>query len=296
MQSSPDSGFRTAIDTLAVEVVGILSHQRDADGQLLFAFMEKADGPSALIPLVRVVLSTVVDIGDSHTAGVTHSFAEMGIAADAAGVDSTTLMKACSRLLIVSEQHVARALPDLVRHRGWKQHWASLNHIGSRAALFGHRRAALRNESEWRSMLHDPSLPRVIGFHTRASGPSLGMAAVVDVIRAASTRIDRGDGAVIATDTSGTILYWNDEAASLYGWRSAEVLGRNVLDVTPVMQSVSEAEAIMHQLLAGRPWSGRFNVRDKDGRPIQVHVTDIPVQHNGDVVGIVGVSVRNQPN
>jgi PAS domain S-box-containing protein len=118
-----------------------------------------------------------------------------------------------------------------------------------------------------------------------------GPASAAEAIRDASERLDDGDKAVIGTDNSGTIVYWNGRAVSLYGWHAPDVIGRNVLDVTPSLLSQTEAEAIMHRLLAGETWSGRFNVRDKTGRPLQVHVTDVPVHFRGKVVGIVGLSV-----
>ena len=104
----------------------------------------------------------------------------------------------------------------------------------------------------------------------------------------------RGDAAhaVIATDDAGTILYWNAAAERLYGWRSAEALGRNVVDVTPAMMSQGEAGDIMHRLVGGKPWAGEFTVRSRDGTPMIVHVSDTPIVHDGTVIGIVGVSHR----
>ena len=95
---------------------------------------------------------------------------------------------------------------------------------------------------------------------------------------------------MIATDTNGTILYWNRVATRLYGWESAEVMGRSVVDVTPVTQARQEAEAIMRRVLGGRPWSGAFNLRDKGGALLRAWVTDIPVERDRRVVGIVGLS------
>jgi PAS domain S-box-containing protein len=128
------------------------------------------------------------------------------------------------------------------------------------------------------------------GYAARGRGDQAATAeaAICD----AASRLDSGGAdAVIGTDIDGLILYWNARAESLYGWRATEVLGRNVLDVTPSMLGQTEAEAIMQQLLGGQLWSGRFNVRDKSGRPMRMYVTDVPVHHRGRVVGVVGLSV-----
>ena len=95
---------------------------------------------------------------------------------------------------------------------------------------------------------------------------------------------------VIATDTSGTILYWNEHAAATFGWSEEEALTRNVVDITPAMSSTAEAERIMHELIRGKSWSGRFLLRHRDGTPLVLSVTDLPVIYEGRVVGIVGVS------
>lgn len=118
------------------------------------------------------------------------------------------------------------------------------------------------------------------------------LATATDAIIRVAKDMDSGDSAVIATDSTGTILYWNSFAESMFGWRSEEALDRNVVDVTRGQQSAAESERIMHELLAGKPWSGAFLVRHKDGTPIVVHVTDVPVLVDGAVVGVVGVSKR----
>lgn len=111
-----------------------------------------------------------------------------------------------------------------------------------------------------------------------------------DRIREEASRLDAHGGAVIATDAAGTILFWNDAACELYGWSGSEVLGANILSVTPTYTSSEEAAEIMECLRQGRPWSGRFLVKRRDGRPLVAHVTDIPVMERGEVVGILGIS------
>ena len=103
-----------------------------------------------------------------------------------------------------------------------------------------------------------------------------------------------GEGkAVIATDVNGRILFWNDAAEQLYGWASADVLGLNVVDVTPALMSQPEAAQVMKVLRSAESWSGTFKVRDKEGRTFAVQVTDSPVlDEYGKLIGIIGVSVR----
>jgi PAS domain S-box-containing protein len=121
---------------------------------------------------------------------------------------------------------------------------------------------------------------------------SSDLATVAEAVVRAARNMDSGDSAVIATDSAGTILYWNPPAESLLGWRSEEAVDRNVVDVTRGRQSAAEAERILQELLNGNPWSGTFLVRHRDGTPIVVHVTDVPVLVGGTVVGIVGISKR----
>jgi PAS domain S-box-containing protein len=97
--------------------------------------------------------------------------------------------------------------------------------------------------------------------------------------------------AVIATDLAGTITYWNQHAARLYGWPAAEAVGRNVLEVTPADTSAEQAAEIMSRLVAGETWSGEFRVRRRDGSTFPALVTDTPIHgDDGRLVGVVGVS------
>ena len=96
--------------------------------------------------------------------------------------------------------------------------------------------------------------------------------------------------AVIGTDGTGTVVYWNSIAERLYGWPSAEAMGRDILDLTPTMMSRREGGEILRTLLDGKSWSGPFMVRDRAGHPMIVQVEDRPVVHEGAVVGVVGIS------
>lgn len=100
------------------------------------------------------------------------------------------------------------------------------------------------------------------------------------------------DAAVVATSVSGTVVYWNEHAEALFGWRTDEALGRSILDVTPTRNSLDEATHIMERLIRGETWSGPFIVQRRDGTPIVIDITNYPVQVEGRVVGVIGVSRR----
>ena len=113
--------------------------------------------------------------------------------------------------------------------------------------------------------------------------------AVQTIVRQKARR--RGNSlSVIATDETGTVIYWNKPAEELYGWRAPEAIGHNIIDLTPALVSRRKAEEIMRQLLAGKRWRGEFTVRRRDGTALIAHVDDVPVTHEGEVVGIIGIS------
>ena len=103
--------------------------------------------------------------------------------------------------------------------------------------------------------------------------------------------LDASGQAVIATDLQGKIIYWTRAAEELYGWSKEEVMGRSILEVTPSEDHLERAEEIMSAFMAGRNWSGEFEVRRKDGTTFSAMVTDTPVHdEEGNLVAIISVS------
>jgi PAS domain S-box-containing protein len=115
-----------------------------------------------------------------------------------------------------------------------------------------------------------------------------------DAVRA--QLLDAVGQAVIATDLSGRVTYWNRAAEDLYGWTAEEALGHDVLSLTPSEDQAEQAAEIMSALGRGEAWSGRFTVRRKDGSRFSALVTDAPVHdETGMLVGVVGVSADLAP-
>jgi len=70
--------------------------------------------------------------------------------------------------------------------------------------------------------------------------------------------------AIIATDLTGNVTYWNHAAEIIYGWRASEALGQNIIHLTPTSQSVDQATVILKLLRDGKTWAGEFDVKRKD--------------------------------
>ena len=115
-------------------------------------------------------------------------------------------------------------------------------------------------------------------------------AGTIAVIRSHAALFDIPEQAVIATTTDGHIVYWSKAATALYGWSEQDAMGRDVLDVTPAELTRAEAATIMENLRKGLTWSGLFNVQRRDGKEFLAYVRDVPVHHDGALVGIVGIS------
>jgi PAS domain S-box-containing protein len=99
--------------------------------------------------------------------------------------------------------------------------------------------------------------------------------------------------AVIGTTVDGEIVYWNEGAERIYGWSADEVEGRSILDVTPTNMSRLQAASIMTRLQLGHSWSGTFTVVSRSGEEFNVTVCDLPVWGDGELIGLVGVSIRS---
>lgn len=99
------------------------------------------------------------------------------------------------------------------------------------------------------------------------------------------------DKAVIATDLSGTVVFWNRVAERTYGWTWPEVIGRPITELVVPDSAQPAAATIMKQLRAGKSWTGRFRLRRRDGTEFVGTVTDQPMHDDkGNLVGIIGVS------
>lgn len=110
-------------------------------------------------------------------------------------------------------------------------------------------------------------------------------------IREQAQMINSVGQAIISTDLEGKINFFNKAAEDLYGWKTKDVMGKNIIDITPSSKSKVHAEEIMSSLRKGMSWRGEFPVRKKDGSEFLAHVFDSPIyDQNGGLIGIIGIS------
>ncbi|HSP88066.1 MAG TPA: PAS domain S-box protein, partial [Ignavibacteriaceae bacterium] len=96
---------------------------------------------------------------------------------------------------------------------------------------------------------------------------------------------------VISTDLNGSIKYWNKAAEKMFGWKSEEVIGKNIINITASDNSEKQVQEIMNRLKKGKTWAGEFETKRKDGTSFFINVTDSPVLNvKGELAGIIGIS------
>jgi two-component system, cell cycle sensor histidine kinase and response regulator CckA len=114
---------------------------------------------------------------------------------------------------------------------------------------------------------------------------------VIDDPQFHASVLDQVQNAVIGTDPDGRIVYWNRAAETVYQWTAAEVVGRNIVEVTVPPESLHIAQQILEGLANAGHWQGEFHVRRKDGSTFPAFVTDSVVRGpDGAIAGYVGIT------
>ena len=90
-----------------------------------------------------------------------------------------------------------------------------------------------------------------------------------DSMGPAEQLLELADDAIILTDASGVITYWNGGAARMYGWEKQDALGQNVHTLlrTESAGPTQKLEAILRN---NSHWEGELHQTRRDGAPILV--------------------------
>jgi len=112
-----------------------------------------------------------------------------------------------------------------------------------------------------------------------------------DQLRFQSQILNQIEEAIIATDENQKVVFWNNAAEKLYGYKSEEVIGKNIVDVTPAIEVRAESQEIIDAIHEGQNWNGDFSIKTKSGEALNVRVRNSPIKDaTGQILGIVGIS------
>ena len=129
---------------------------------------------------------------------------------------------------------------------------------------------------------------RMIGTMTDVTEKTRSEAA----IRFQAQLLNAVQQAVVATDPSGTVIFWNKFAEALYGWTADEAVGKRIQELTPAPFMREHAADIVERTAAGGSWTGEFLIQGKSGKAFPALLTSSPIRDDkGNILGLVGVSI-----
>ena len=82
--------------------------------------------------------------------------------------------------------------------------------------------------------------------------------------------LDKAQDAIIVSDIDRRITYWNKSAERLYGWTSAEALGRNITELFYAKGGAGEADAAYSAVMRDGEWTGELRPANKQARAVIV--------------------------
>ncbi|WP_199578468.1 SpoIIE family protein phosphatase [Streptomyces sp. CRB46] len=84
--------------------------------------------------------------------------------------------------------------------------------------------------------------------------------------------------AAAVLDDEGRVTLWSPEAERLFGYSSAEALGRYAADLLIDPLHRSQVRDLFARVLSGESWAGGFPIRCKDGTVRQTEFRNVPLQ------------------
>ncbi|MEA2191093.1 MAG: two-component system, sensor histidine kinase and response regulator [Solirubrobacteraceae bacterium] len=120
---------------------------------------------------------------------------------------------------------------------------------------------------------------------------STGALRLQDALAGQEHRFDDCAEALIGTDLTGVVAYWNGEAERLYGWSAAEAIGRPIEQLVVARRDEQLSRRIMRSICWTGHWEGDFWVLRRDGSTFCACVVHAVVEDDDGVpLGIFGVS------
>ena len=95
--------------------------------------------------------------------------------------------------------------------------------------------------------------------------------------------------AIVSVDLGGRVVGWNPGAERLFGYTETEALGHRMEDLVATPESRAEVRANIDRTLGGE-WIRAISRRArKDGTPVDVEISSVPVVVEGARMGMIGI-------
>ncbi len=137
------------------------------------------------------------------------------------------------------------------------------------------------------NLLADPDLRSVVMNYRDITDRNEAL----EHIRFQASLLSQVRNAVIAIDADRRIVYWNEAAVDMYGWRFPEVVGKPVHEVIAGPEERARVGQLMQQVRERGHWEGELPMVRKGGStfPAGLSITALRDRHDA-IIGYVGVS------
>jgi PAS domain S-box-containing protein len=112
-----------------------------------------------------------------------------------------------------------------------------------------------------------------------------------DHLRYQSRMLGAVTDAIIGTDLSLNITYWNQSAEKIYGWKQEEVMGKPSKDILRSEITQEQREEILKEIIAGNAAYTELVQYTKDNQQLIIEGNTIPLMDaNGNITSIVAIN------
>ena len=104
--------------------------------------------------------------------------------------------------------------------------------------------------------------------------------------------LDAVDAAVVAHDLDGRVTAWNDGARRMFGWSTADAVGRDIVELLVAPGRAGQLRIILAEAQEIGRWDGQVDLLRRDGveLPVELRLRPMPGP-NGRIEAVVGVAV-----
>ncbi|WP_163337808.1 PAS domain-containing protein [Desulfopila sp. IMCC35008] len=176
--------------------------------------------------------------------------------------------------------------------------WSMFSELVEKKRVFFYKEYRMRHkDGHWVDILSRANVffdeaergSRIIGTHVDISRQKQAM----NHIHFLAELLESLGEAVIATDPSNTIIYWNTSAETYFGWEHGEIQGKNIQDIVIFANEDDVVRDNRKAMQEQRPWSGEVTICQKTGGTLPIFLSITPRHDSkGHFAGFISISVN----